>query len=100
MAVVAPNGCFRTDKPRQLSEIADDHGENLMVIEAGSNHAIHWMAPIDADEALVMALGPSTKLNHAGTTNAAFVDGSVRFLKSGTPAVERRALISITGNDK
>ena len=100
MAIVAPNGCFRPNKPRQLSEITDDHGETLMVIEVGSAHAVHWMAPIDADETLVMASGPSTKRNHAGGTNAAFVDGSVRFLQSGTPAAERRALISITGNDK
>ena len=100
MAIVAPNGCFRPNEPRQLSEITDDHGETLMVIEVGSEHAVHWMAPIDADETLVMASGPSTKRNHAGGTNAAFVDGSVRFLQSGTPAAELRALISITGNDK
>jgi prepilin-type processing-associated H-X9-DG protein len=100
MAIVAPNGCFRPNKPRQLSEITDDHGETLMVIEVGSEHAVHWMAPIDADETLVMASGPSTKRNHAGGTNAAFVDCSVRFLQSGTPAAERRALISIAGNDK
>jgi prepilin-type processing-associated H-X9-DG protein len=100
MAIIAPNGCFRPNKPRQLSEITDDHGETLMVIEVGSEHAVHWMAPIDADETLVMASGPSTKRNHAGGKNAAFVDGSVRFLQSGTPAAERRALISIAGNDK
>ena len=100
MAIVAPNGCFRPNEPRQLSEITDDHGETLMVIEVGSEHAVHWMAPIDADETLVMASGPSTKRNHEGGTNAAFVDGSARFLKSGTPAAERRALISIAGNDK
>jgi prepilin-type processing-associated H-X9-DG protein len=100
MAIVAPNGCFCPNKPRQLSEITDDHGGTLMVIEVGSEHAVHWMAPIDADETLVMASGPSTKRNHEGGTNAAYVDGSVRFLKSGTPAAERRALISIAGNDK
>jgi prepilin-type processing-associated H-X9-DG protein len=100
MAIVAPNGCFRPNKPRQLSEITDDHGETLMVIEVGSEHAVHWMAPTDADETLVMASGPSTKRNHAGGTNAAFVDGSVRFLQSAMPAAERRALISIAGNDK
>jgi prepilin-type processing-associated H-X9-DG protein len=100
MAIIALNGCFRPDKPRQLSEITDDHGETLMVIEVGSEHAVHWMAPIDANETLVMASGPNTKRNHAGGTNTAFVDGSVRFLQSGTPAAERRALISIAGNDK
>ena len=46
-----------------------------------------------------MNLGPTTKLHHAGGTNAGLVDGSVRFLKASTPAAIRRALMSISGND-
>jgi prepilin-type processing-associated H-X9-DG protein len=67
--------------------------------ELDSEHAVPWMAPTDADEALVMGFGPSN-VNHSGGTNAAFVDGRVRFLSDETPAAERRALISIAGNDK
>ena len=100
LAVVTPNGRFRSNKPRQLSEITDDHRETLMVIEASSTNAVHWMAPVDADENLVMAIDPSTKLDHPGGTNATYVDGNVRFPKSSTPMAERRALISIAGKDK
>jgi prepilin-type processing-associated H-X9-DG protein len=46
-----------------------------------------------------MSLGPTTKLHHAGGMNACFVDGSVRFMKSGTPEKVRRALMSISGKD-
>ena len=70
-----------------------------MVIEAGEENAVPWMAPVDADESLVMSLGPTTKLHHAGGMNACFVDGSVVFLKANTPAEVRRALMSISGND-
>jgi prepilin-type processing-associated H-X9-DG protein len=58
------------------------------------------MAPIDADESLVMNIGPTTNFHHSGGMNAAFVDGSVRFLKANILAVVRRALLSISGNDE
>ena len=99
LAIAAPNGCLIPREPRRLAEITDAHESTLMVIEAGEENAVPWMAPVDADESLVMSLGPTTKLHHAGGTNACFVDGSVRFLKANTPAKVRRALMSISGND-
>jgi prepilin-type processing-associated H-X9-DG protein len=47
----------------------------------------------------VMSLGPTKKLHHAGGMNACFIDGHVTFLKASTPAMVRRALMSISGND-
>ncbi len=70
-----------------------------MVIEAGEENAVPWMAPVDADESLVLSLGPTTKLHHSGGTNACFVDGRTTFLKANTSAMVRRALMSIFGND-
>jgi prepilin-type processing-associated H-X9-DG protein len=70
-----------------------------LVIEAGEENAVPWMAPVDADESLVMSLGPTTKLHHTGGTHACFVDGHVAFLKADSPATVRRALMSISGND-
>jgi prepilin-type processing-associated H-X9-DG protein len=83
----------------RLAEITDAHSSTLMVIEADEKNAVPWMAPVDADESLVMSLGPTAKLHHPGGMNGCFVDGSVRFLKSKTPAGVRRALLSISGND-
>ena len=71
-----------------------------MLIEVDSRYAVHWMAPMDADEELVLGFGPTTELPHAEGTHAAFADGSVRFLAADTPVVKRRALISIAGNDE
>ncbi len=99
LAIVAPNGCLIPREPRRLAEITDPHGSTLMVIEAGEEYAVPWMAPLDADESLVMSLGPTTKLHHAGGTNACFVNGGVMFLKASTRAEVRRALMSISGND-
>ena len=82
LAIAAPDGCFLPGQPRRLAEITDAHESTLMVIEAGEENAVPWMAPVDADESLVMSLGPTTKLHHAGGMNACFVDGHVRFLKA------------------
>jgi prepilin-type processing-associated H-X9-DG protein len=99
LAIASPNGCLNLNEPRRLAEITDAHASTLMVIEAGDENAVPWMAPVDADEILVLILGPATKLHHAGGMNACFVDGAVRFLKTGTPAMVRRELMSISGND-
>jgi prepilin-type processing-associated H-X9-DG protein len=99
LAIVGPNACLLLKEPRRLAEITDPHESTVMVIEAGEENAVPWMAPGDAGESLVMSLGPSTKLHHPGGMNACFVDGSVRFLKVSTPAVVRRAIMSISGNE-
>jgi prepilin-type N-terminal cleavage/methylation domain-containing protein len=99
LAIVASNGCLIAGEPRRLADITDAHKSTLMVIEAGEENAVPWMAPVDADASLVIGLGEKTKLHHAGGTNACFVNGGVRFLKTSTAAPVRRALISIAGGD-
>jgi prepilin-type N-terminal cleavage/methylation domain-containing protein len=99
LAASAPNGCLAPKEPRRLAEVTDAHESTLLLIEAGEEHAVPWMAPVDADESLVLSLGPNTKLHHAGGMNACLLDGSVLFLKADTPARVRRALVSIAGDD-
>ena len=100
LAIVASNGALLPAKPRALSEITDNHGETLLVIEVDFPHAVPWMAPTDADETLLLSLGAKSQLAHPAGMNAAFVDGHVHFLQVDVPAAQRRALISIAGNDK
>lgn len=99
LAIAARHGCLNSNEPRRLAEITDAHELTLMVIEAGEENAVPWMAPVDADESLVLSLGPKTKLHHAGGMNASLVAGSVTFLRADTPARVRRALVSISGKD-
>ena len=100
LAVVASDGCFRPGVPRPLAEITDGHHQTLMVIETDAEHAVPWMAPSDADEARVLAFGPGKGLPHSGGVQAAFVDGSVKFLPAELTAAQRRALISVAGGDE
>lgn len=99
LAIAAPNGCFRPGQPRRLAEITDPHALTLMLIEAGPDNAVPWMRPVDADESLVMGLGPTSKLNHAGGMNWCFVDGGIRYMSAETSAEIRRAVMSIAGNE-
>ena len=100
LASIASNGCFRLTEPRLLSEITDGLSETLMVIEVPSEQSVPWMSPKDADEPLVLSIGPESKLAHTGGSHAALCDGSVRFLSTAMPAATRRALISVAGGDK
>lgn len=94
LAIVTSDSFFQSTKGRKLS---NGIGEKLLVIEVASRHAVHWMAPTDADEELVLGFGLGTALPHANGVNAAFADGSVRFLQADLPAEERRKLISVNG---
>ncbi len=78
MAVVTPNSCLRPAEPRSFSDITDNHGETLMVIEVNHDHVVHWMSPTDADESLILGLGPETKQAHVGGVNPVFTIGLVK----------------------
>ena len=100
LAILTPTSCLRADEPRKLSDITDGSTATLIVIEVDADHAVPWMSPVDADEQVVLGLGPKSKLAHAGGMNAVFVDSRIRFLPDDLPAAVRLALISIAGNDQ
>ncbi|MBT4867266.1 MAG: DUF1559 domain-containing protein [Planctomycetaceae bacterium] len=100
LAVVTRMSFIRPTKPRPFSEITDEFGETLMVIEVDPENAVHWMSPMDSDETLVFGLGPESALPHEGGMHALFADGRVHFLSAETPTAKRRALISFDDADK
>lgn len=100
LGVVGTNACLDPVKPRAFSEMTDGTTEILMVIEVAQEQAVHWMAPQDANEEMVLNFGKEGSLAHIGGTQAAFADGHVQFLSENLEAETRRALISIAGNDR
>jgi len=99
LASAASNGCFHPTQPRPLSEIKDGASESLMVMEVPSERSVRWMSPNDADETLLVSIGPESKTSHLGGSYAALCDGSVHFLSANMSAAQRRALISIAEGD-
>jgi hypothetical protein len=99
LAVVAPGGCFRPTRPRELLEITDDRDLTLMVIEVAAERAVHWMSPTDAGESEIVNLGTVTKLPHRSVAQAVTASGSVLLVGANSKPDKLRALISIAGND-
>lgn len=99
LGIVGTNACFHPTAPRAFSEMTDGTGNTLMVFEVAQEQAVHWMAPQDASEEMVLNFGKDGKLNHTGGTQAALADGSVRFLSENLDTETLRALISIAAND-
>lgn len=99
MAVVTSNSCFQATEPRLLSDIKDGLSKTLMVIEVDVEHAVPWMAPSDADEAVLQSLFPQGKHTHTGGMHAACVDGSVRFINQNLSPDVLRSIISIAGGE-
>jgi len=99
LAVVAPNGCFHPTRARKLAEITDSPGMTLMIVEVGSDQAVHWMCPTDIGEERI--LDPKTFPNgpHSGQVQAVCVDGRVLQLSKDSKPDTLRAMISIGGQD-
>jgi len=99
LAVVGASCCLRPAAPRWLSEITDDHGHTLMVMEVDAAHAVHWMSPQDASESLVQSFASAGPLAHPGGAQGLFLDGHVVFLSQSTRPDTLLAMMSIAGND-
>jgi prepilin-type processing-associated H-X9-DG protein len=100
LAIVTPDSCFRAANGIDPSAITDDTSQTVMVIEVELERAVPWMKPVDADEQAVLDVGANpSRSPHINGAQAVFADGSVQMLPAEMPAAQRRAMISIAGND-
>ena len=99
LAVVTANSCLRATGSRTLSEVTDKPAETLMVIEVLQDQAVHWMAPQDADEAILQSFRSDSKETHTGGRHALLADGAVRFLSQKIDRSTLQALVTATGSE-
>ncbi len=100
LGLVGVNCYFHPHRGRQLSELKDGPSETAAVIEAAPKHAVHWMAPQDADGRYLLELPEEPPLPHQGGTHLLLADGSVRYISPEVSPGSRLALSTIAGQDK
>jgi hypothetical protein len=97
LVVVSPEGCFRADGPVQLAEVRQP-SKTLLLAEFPTARAVPWMAPMDADESMFLALKSGNLPDHRnGVVNCGFADGrgvAINLTDPNDPPAEwRRSLI-------
>jgi prepilin-type processing-associated H-X9-DG protein len=92
-----PSAMIYRDEFRKLSQVTDGTSNTLLVVESSEVDAVPWMQPRDLPPQNY--LNPNLKPNHTGGSNAAFGDGSVKFLGKGLAANIFSALLSRSGGE-
>ncbi len=98
-AIVGNDACFNPSRPRKLDEITDGAANTLMIVEAPTDHAVHWMCPKDANEALILELSSKSQLIHSPVWHGVMVDGYSVSLSDRVSAKTRRAMITVNAGD-
>jgi prepilin-type processing-associated H-X9-DG protein len=86
LVVVSPEGCFRADGAVQFDEVREP-SKTLLLAEFPTVRAVPWMAPVDADEAMFLALASGNLPDHrGGMVNCGFADGHIVTINLSDPA--------------
>lgn len=90
---------MQPEKSRSMSEIADGPSSTVLLIEVPKAKGVIWMAPQDADEALLLAVGREVQATHGSKIHFVFCDGSCRALPAKLSVEDRKAMASVAGKD-
>ena len=99
LAIVTPESTIRRADSLAYGDLPNP-AQTLLVVDAGPKHGVHWMSPVDANEQLVLGLGPDSELPHNGNIFLAmYGDGHSEALSVEVAPAVRRALITATDED-
>lgn len=99
MAVVAPESVIRPIQSCKIADVMDGTSTTLLFVEVTPEKAVHWMAPVDADEQTFQFRRVSKRSPHDGGGHGAFVDGLVRWLSDKMSNEQIHALITVNGRE-
>ena len=99
LAVVTPDSVIRPIQSCKMADVTDGTSNTLMVVEVPPEKAVHWMAPVDADEETLQTKNVKKKLAHVGGWVGALADGSVRFFSETIRDEQIHALSTVNGKD-
>jgi len=99
LGVIGPDCAFSGSVPRELSEVTDDLGATIILVDVNCEQAVHWMSPHDASKEVMLEYGPESKTNHPGIILAAFLDGHVVSIYLDMDQDILRAMLTIAGGE-
>jgi hypothetical protein len=99
LAIVTPASVMRMPESMGTKDISDDPNLTLLVMEYGDERAVHWMAPMDASEEMVVRFAASDQLPHPGGVQSVMASGVITFLVATKDEESLRALVTAVGND-
>lgn len=99
LAITGPNRPLQPGKAMRASDIRDGISNTIFFVEVPASAAVHWMSPNDIDIDAFLKLHEKGETTHQGGFNAAFGDGSVRFISSDTPVQQLTAMLTINGGE-
>lgn len=101
VSVVDPEGVMRGIIPIQRSQISDEIESTIMLVEANTSNAVHWMSPYDLNSASYIngSPDPTSSSEHAGRHYVLLADGSVFFMRQTISPEIRAAFLTINGRE-
>jgi len=100
LAIVGDRNILRPQRGRAFTEVVDGLSNTVMVFEADSLQAVHWMSPQDASEDTFISSNSKSKTSHADGRNACMADGSVRFLSNSAARDILQSLATVDGHEQ
>jgi prepilin-type processing-associated H-X9-DG protein len=103
LMIVGPDTISDGPTAHGLGDFSDGMSTTIAVIEA-ADRGVNWMEPQDLPVEIVergidRPKGRGLHSDHPGGVNAAFADGSVRFLSRGTDPDDLKAMSTIDGGE-
>ena len=96
-ASVGPHAFLHPTEPRPRASMSQDKASAIAVIEVARQDAIPWMAPEDADEAMILSIGPNSQLVHPAGLHIATANLHATFAPTEASPEARRHMISVDG---
>lgn len=95
VAVVDPAGIMQGSKASRFRDVIDGLSETIMIVEADSGDAVHWMSPQDIDLQMFTAAGSHRDAGgHVGGAHVLIADGAVIFVTDSMDPNMREAMIT------
>ena len=99
LGVAGEDSIFNRSTPKAYSDITDGRSNTLIVVEVPPDRSVPWMAPQDADEALILGITKDIKTAHSGGFQVLLADNNSRFISVNMDRTTLKALLTISGDE-